>query len=31
MLIGQAIEDGLTIVTSDPIFKRYKRARVLEA
>ena len=31
MLIGQAIADDLTMVTSDPIFKRYKGLRVLEA
>jgi PIN domain nuclease of toxin-antitoxin system len=31
MLIGQAMADGLTIVTSDPVFRRYKGLRVLDA
>lgn len=30
LLIGQAIAEGLTMVTSDPIFKRYKGLRILE-
>jgi PIN domain nuclease of toxin-antitoxin system len=31
MLIGQAIADGLTMLTSDPVFRRYKDLRILEA
>jgi PIN domain nuclease of toxin-antitoxin system len=31
MLIGQAIADGLTMVTSDSVFRRYKGLRVIEA
>lgn len=31
MLIGQAMADGLTIVTSDPIFRRYEALRILDA
>lgn len=30
LLIGQAIADGLTMVTSDPVFKRYKGLLILE-
>jgi predicted nucleic acid-binding protein len=31
MLIGQAMADGLTMVTSDPAFKRYRGLRHLDA
>lgn len=31
LLIGQAIADGLTMVTSDPIFRRYKGLQILDA
>ena len=31
MLIAQAMVEGLTIVTGDPTFRRYKGIRVLEA
>jgi PIN domain nuclease of toxin-antitoxin system len=31
MIIAQAITEGLTVVTSDPAFKRYKQLRRLDA
>jgi PIN domain nuclease of toxin-antitoxin system len=31
MIAGQAIADRMTVVTSDPIFKRYDGLRVLDA
>jgi hypothetical protein len=31
MLIGQAMADGLTMVTSDPAFTRYQGLRRLDA
>lgn len=31
MIAGQAIVDGMTVMTSDPIFKRYKGVRLLDA
>lgn len=31
MLIGQGIADRMTVMTSDPVFSRYKGVRLLEA
>lgn len=31
MIIGQGIVDRMTVMTSDPIFKRYKAVRLLDA
>ncbi len=31
MIVGQGIVDRMTVMTSDPIFKRYKAVRLLDA